>query len=135
MGQSTSGELQLMITVIYRPESTQIPPEVEAKIWRQLKGAFRINKLIRVPGDFDTMEEALATTTGDRAFLEPSGLKSVVDLPQDDIVLVVGNTAEDNVQYAAAKETYRIETEGTIDHNHLYGSDAAAIALAIRYGQ
>lgn len=124
-----------MVTVIYRPETDQIPAEVERKIWRQLKGAFRINKLVTVPGDFDTMDEALNAFQGERVFLEPSGYRSVYEIPQGDIILVVGNTNHSNVEYARVNEMYRIATEGGIDHNHLYGSDAAAIALAIRYGQ
>lgn len=124
-----------MLTVIYRPETNQLPPDVEAKIWRQIKGAFRIQKLIAVPGDFDTMRQALDAVQGERVFLEPSGERTVAWIPEGDIVLVIGNTAENNLAYAAADETYRIATEGTADHNHLYGSNAAAIALAIRYGQ
>ena len=112
-----------------------MPPEVEAKLWRQLKGAFRINKLISVPGDFDTMRQALDSAVGDRVFLEPSGAWRLQDIPTGDIVLVVGNTAEGNLAYADDDETYRIATEGSTDHNHLYGSNAAAIALAVRFGQ
>ena len=124
-----------MITVIYRPETNQVPAEVEMKIWRQLKGAFRISKLIRVPGDFDTMRQALDASEGERVFLEPKGERTVAWIPEGDIVIVVGNTAESNLAYADEFETYRIDTEGTDDHNHLYGSNAVAIALAIRYGQ
>lgn len=124
-----------MITVIYRPETNQIPPEAEAKQWRQLKGAFRINKIIAVPGDFDTMRQALDSVQGDRVFLEPRGAFPVTAIPDGDIVLVLGNTAENNLAYAGDDETYVIATEGTDDHNHLYGINAAAIALAIRCGQ
>jgi len=124
-----------MLTVIYRPETNQLSPEIERKLWRQLKGAFRINRLIAVPGDFDTMRQALDASEGERVFLEPKGDRTVAWIPEGDIVIVVGNTAESNLAYADQDETYRIDTEGTDDHNHLYGSNAVAIALAIRYGQ
>ena len=124
-----------MLTVIYRPETNQLSPEIERKLWRQLKGAFRINRLIAVPGDFDTMRQALDASEGERVFLEPKGDRTVAWIPEGDVVIVVGNTAESNLAYADEFETYRIDTEGTDDHNHLYGSNAVAIALAIRYGQ
>lgn len=124
-----------MITVIYRPETNQIPPDVEARQWRQLKGAFRIKRIIAVPGDFPTMRQALDSAEGERVFLEPTGERTVAWIPEGPIVLVIGNTAENNLAYASDDETYRIETEGSDDHNHLYGVNAAAIALAIRYGQ
>lgn len=124
-----------MLTVIYRQEVTQMPPDVEARLWRQLRGAFRINKLVAVPADFPTIEEALEDSPGRRVFLEPRGVHSLASLPTDgDLVLVVGNTNEDNLRYARPDETYYIDTEGSEDHNHLYGSNAAAIALAIRRG-
>ena len=125
-----------MLTVIYRQEVTQMPSLVEAKIWRQLRGAFRIDQLIEVPGDFATVEEALENAPGARVFLEPKGVHRLDAMPPDgDLVLIVGNTAENNLAYAHPDETYYIATNGTENHNHLYGVNAAAIALAIRYGQ
>jgi hypothetical protein len=81
------------------------------------------------------MRQALDAVQGERVFLEPRGQLPVTAIPDGDIVLVLGNTAENNLAYAAAAETYSIATEGTENHNHLYGVNAAAIALAIRYGQ
>lgn len=119
-----------------------MPPEVEWQLWRQLRGAFRIDRFHMVPVvedfvrggvfQFDTMEQALEATEGSRVFLEPTGQNSVGDIPGSDIVLVCGNTECDNMSLAKPEETYRINTpKKTV----LYGSDAAAIALAIRYGQ
>jgi hypothetical protein len=125
-----------VLTVIYRQEVTQMSPQVEAKLWRQLRGAFGINQLIEVPGDFATVEEALENSPGARVFLEPKGVHSLAAMPPDgDLVLIVGNTAENNLSLARPSETYYIATNGTENHNHLYGVNAAAIALAIRYGQ
>lgn len=119
-----------------------MPPENEWQLWRQLRGAFHVNRFHMVPViegfqrgtvfQYETMEEALEAATGDRAFLEPTGQNSIGDLPQGDIVLVLGNTEWDNMKLAKVEETYRINTPS---RTVLYGSNAAAIALAIRYEQ
>ncbi|MGI9248715.1 MAG: hypothetical protein ACR2QI_06840 [Woeseiaceae bacterium] len=119
-----------------------MPPETEWQLWRQLRGAFRINRFHMTPVvegfkyggvfQYETLEEALEAAEGDRVFLEPAGVNPVGDIPQGDIVLVTGNTEWDNKSYAKPEETYRINTPSK---TVLYGSDAAAIALAIRYGQ
>jgi len=124
-----------MITVIARWDHTQLPSDTEWAMWNQMKGAFCIDRLVFVPAllnlggieEFDTMEEALASSTGQRVFLEPTGDKVVSEIPSGDIVVVVGNTGENNLQHAAQGETYRIEVHGRF--GHLYGVNAAAIAL------
>lgn len=134
-----------MITVVARWEDQQMPPELEHRMWRQLKGAFTTEpaemRLIFTPKlheshgveQYDTMDEALAAAgDGDRVFLEHTGYKSMGDIPQGDIVLILGNTKYSNMEYANVDETYRIHTPSAAV---LYGHDAAAIALAIRYGQ
>jgi len=132
-----------MITLVARWDDVQLSPVNEWNMYRPLRGAFKIDRFIFIPvmseldgyaiDQFDTMDEALAAAVGERAFLEPSGTKGLVELPQGDIVFIVGNTAEGNAEYAQADEMYRIGTEGTVDHNHLYGVNAAAIALANDY--
>lgn len=131
-----------MITVVARWEQTQMPPEVEWQLWRQLRGAFEIDRLVFVPerpemkayhvDQYSTMEEALASTVGQRVFLEPTGTKGMHDIPEGDIVLITGNTDNDNLQFAKEDETYKIKSPR---RTHLYPSEAAAIALAVRYGQ
>ena len=131
-----------MITIVARWETTQMPPETEWQLWRQLRGAFEIKRFHMVPviegferggvKQFETMEEALEAAEGERAFLEPGGYNSMHELPQDDIVLVIGNTAMNNIEHANVDETFKIFSPAS---THLYGSNAAAIALAIRYGQ
>lgn len=122
-----------------------MPAETEYQIWRQLRGAFKIKKMVFVPviesmknyaiDQYATMEEALEATkdAGERAFLEPSGYKGMYDLPQGDIVLILGDSGNDNMQHAQVNETYMIKAPSV--RTHLYGVDAAAIALAYRYGQ
>ena len=134
-----------MIYIIARWESTQMDNTLELRMWRQLKGAFA-----PVPADMDfiftpisgettatqyeTMSEALAALPDNvsRVFLEPSGTKSLAEIPDGDIALILGNTEKGNVEHAQADELYKINTPGTTD---MYGHNAAAIALAVRYGQ
>jgi hypothetical protein len=60
-------------------------------------------------------------------------MNRVSEMPKNGTVaLILGNTAEDNTKYATADEAYRITTP---TKTSLYGSNAAAIALAVRYGQ
>lgn len=136
------------VTVIARWESSQMSADLEWRMWRQLRGAFHIDRFIFVPTNHkmegytfdqaDTIEEALAVLPGDchRVFLEPSGYNSLYDMPKTGhIALILGNTSMDNMAHAQVNETYAIKTEGGIAHNHLYGINAAAIALAFEYGQ
>jgi hypothetical protein len=115
---------------------------VEWQLWRQLRGAFFIDRLIFSPiksemepyhiDQFASMTEALEAAVGQRVFLEPTGSKGMFDIPDGDIVLIFGNTTSDNLAYANADETYKIKSP---QRTVLYPSEAAAIALAIRYGQ
>jgi len=131
-----------MITIIARWEDQQLLPEYEYQLWRQLRGAFQVQRLIFVPvtagmeayqlEQYATMEEALAVAVGERIFLEPTGTKGMGDIPAGDIVLITGNTDTNNLAHAQASETYKIKS---VASTHLYPSEAAAIALAIRHGQ
>jgi len=140
--ESELGEGDKLITIIARWEQAQMPPINEYQLWRQVKGAFRVQRMVFVPitpgmGDFHleqyaTMEEALAACSGERVFLEPKGTKGMADIPQGDIVLITGDTDHSNMEHAQADETYKVKTDMP---TKLYGCEAAAIALAIRYGQ
>ena len=135
-----------MLFIVVRWESDQIEPEFEYRIWRQLKGAFSASpadiRLIFVPRllrqynhQYDTMGAALiAIGEAERVFLEPTGKKTVAQIPSPvgDIAIIVGNTAHSNLPYSQPEERYAIKTPGSTP---LYGFDAAAVALAIRYGQ
>lgn len=135
-----------MLTIVSRWETTQLHPLEEWQLWRQLRGAFGIDRFVMVPkqegfdqvsivDQYDTMEEALESAEGKRVFLEPSAVLDLGDMPNGDIVLICGSTEKDNLQHAAPGEAYRIHTLGEDRHNHLYGPNAAAIALAFRLGQ
>ncbi len=125
----------------------QMDAELEWRMWTQIKGAFFLDPsqvaFMFVPvvenpptnkaRHFETMEEALAAApSGSRVFLEPGGTKTLSELPTGDLVVVLGNTSEGNAEHAAAGETYRIQSPG---RSHLYGVNAAALALGVRHGQ
>lgn len=118
-----------------------MPPELEWRMWRQLKGAFEIDRFIFTPvvdhkGGFDqadTIEQALkAVGPIPRVFLEPTGYNALSAIPTGDIAMILGNTEMHNLTDAEVSETYKIYTPGATD---LYGINAAAIAMAVRYGQ
>lgn len=120
-----------------------MPFDLEWRMWRQLRGAFEIDEFIfvgePVEGSYTfrqapTMSEALAVLppTCQRVFLEPTGYNNLYDMPKGDIALILGNTEHDNILHAQVNETFRITTPKS---THLYGINAAAIALAVRYGQ
>lgn len=136
-----------------------MPATVEYQLWRQIRNAFKVNRIMFVPiapgmedyhlEQYATMEEALASTLAPthahahaltrphapaptRVFLEPTGTKGMSDIPQGDIVLITGDTDHNNLAFAQEDETYKIKSP---QKTALYPSEAAAIALAIRYGQ
>jgi len=133
-----------MITIITRWEESQMPSQVEWQLWRQLRGAFKITKIVFTPvieemkihkvDQYDTMADCIWNNegAGELVFLEPTGYNPVGDIPQGDIVMVLGNTDHDNMKYAKVNETYKIASP---QRTALYPTEAAAIALAIRYGQ
>ncbi len=133
-----------MITIVARWEQSQMPPEVEWRMWRQLK-AFGINRFVFVPiadelrkidiEQYATMEEALDNVPdGNRVFLEPTGNKGMNDLPprDKDVVFILGKSSTNNVKHAKDDETYRIKEPMMSD---MYPTSAGAIALAFWYGQ
>jgi len=136
----------MAVTIITRWESTQMEPMLEWRMWKQMRDAFRIKRFIFTPimpemekiaiEQFETMEEALAAAEGDGEFifLEPLGTKTVDEIPKEhegDVVLILGDSTRDNLALADEDNTYRIETHAR--YGHLYGINAAAIAMAMRF--
>ena len=110
-----------------------MPRELEHRMWRQLKGAFAVNELVFVE-DCDELQKALLAT-GDtyKVFLEPKGHRRITDMPDcEDIVFILGSTSMHNLRFVNPEDAYRINTP---KQTHLYGINAAAIALACRVGQ
>lgn len=124
-----------------------MPFELEWRMWRQLRGAFEVNEFIFVGEEAhegysfrqaETMTEALAVLPENcqRVFLEPSGFNPISAIPQDGhIAIIVGNTEQSNVDLAVRGEYDETYCIWTPNKTHLYGTNAAAIALAMRYGQ
>jgi len=121
-----------------------MPPDVEYQHYRQLRGSFGVDRFIFTPvvecsfnvEQYDNMMTALLKAgDGKRVFLEPTGYNSISDQPEGDIVYVIGNTAQHNMEHARVSQTYTIATPAGPNSGHLYGSNALAIALAIRWGQ
>lgn len=136
-----------MITIVTRWETSQMPAEIEWQMWRQLRGAFAVKRLVFVPvieemqghgvDQYETMEEALASCTGERVFLEPDGeeyLSSHLDeMHGFDVIFILGNTSLGNTALIQPGDhSYKIRTP---QRTHLYGISAAAIALAYWVGQ
>ena len=144
MGCTGGLRTDTMITVVARWEDTQMPADIEYQLYRQLRGSFCIDRFIFTPvvetefnvEQCDNMMTALLKAgDGERVFLEPTGYNPVSAIPQGDIVIVIGNSAMNNMQHARVNETYSISTESGPTKSHLYGSNALAIALAERWGQ
>lgn len=135
-----------MITICTRWELSQLDPELEWRMWAQLRGAFQFKEFAAVPivpelvgvnsiRQYNTMEEALESCKGIKLFLEPKGEHCLstcyIDCP--DVTFVLGNTEYGNANLAGDKDyCVRIKTPSPTD---FYGINAAAIALAYRYGQ
>ncbi len=120
-------------------------PLLEWRMWRQLRGAFSIDRFVFVPklpemstfsfDQFDDMQEALDTCTGVKVFLEQGGdhtLHDLANLEDEDVVLILGNTEFGNSDYIKSED---LSVSIKSDNTDLYGINAAAIALAYRYGQ
>lgn len=124
-----------------------MPSPIEWQMWRQLRGAFKIRRMVFVPvleemknfhvEQYETMEEALTNCPGPKTFLEPKGDKVLSDMgntiDDHDLILVLGDTAQDNLSHVTSEDhAVRISTP---QRTHLYGISAAAIALAYWVGQ
>ena len=121
-----------------------MPADVEWRMWRQLRG-FGIDRFIFTPvipefnnidiEQYPTMEEALEHCgEGNKVFLEPTGIKGMVDLPprNEDVIFILGDTYVDNRKFTNPEESYRINEPMTTS---MYPTSAAAIALAFWVGQ
>ncbi len=110
-----------------------MPRDLESRMWRQLKGAFGVQKVIFVEDSHELLDEIekLPSTTS-LVFLEPTGSQSIDDIPEGDIALILGNTDLHNLRESDPFNRFHINTP---NKTHLYGINAAAIALAHRYGQ
>ncbi len=127
-----------MLTVAAYWDRTQMDPELEWRIWRQLKGAYGIGRFAFVPAvshvagitaDFyPDMPAALATCVGHKVFLRLGGTDTINAVPaDDDYTIIVGSTVDD---LAGLPEVGDSDVElDAINPVDLYGTCAASILL------
>ena len=134
-----------MTTIITRWDQAQMEPDVEFRMWKALADTFGVRNLIFTPivhglglpgvdgriKQVETMRAALREIEDmPRCFLEPEGEYDVYAIPAGDVALIFGNTDQSNLDMASPGETYRIDAPSK--HPHLYGTNAAAIALYVK---
>jgi hypothetical protein len=137
-----------MITIISRWELTQMPSELEWRMWAQVRGPFKISRFIFTPvvpemhgvntiTQYATMEEALASVPGTKMFLEPTGDKSLSDFSfgeDPDLTLILGETTMSNA-HLVGPDDHAVKIKSPKHANDMYGICAASIALAYWWGQ
>lgn len=128
----------MTVTVVGMWEHGWLDQKVELFMFRQLRGAYKYDRLVMVPNlynggatavdQYDTIEEALATCKGRKVFLEPTGESRMTDIPLDeDIVIIMGNAFDGNKRRASADDLIvRIDSPGQTD---MFAVNAAAIVL------
>lgn len=118
-------------------EKDWLDPKVELFMFRQLKGAFKYDRLVMVPKllsgykaaveQYDSIEEAIDSTSGIRVYLEPTGTSKLTDIPNDDVVYILGCAGRSNKNLVHENDLFvRIDTPGTTD---MFAVNAISIAL------
>jgi hypothetical protein len=111
---------------------------LEWSMWRQLGGAFNVDKFVFTPEipsvtsskviQVASMKEALNFATGELVFLEPWAEKDLAELPQlNNYTLVLSDTSQSNAKFCTPENSYRICTPNKTD---MFGVNAASIALS-----
>lgn len=123
-----------MITLVSIWERGWFDPEVEAFMWKQLTKAYSVDRVIFTPTElerrtypeqYDTMSEALDSTTGEQIFLIPNAGESLIDFEHpEDAVYIFGNAYKSNLDIA--KRIVHIPTPKSVD---VFARDAAAMVL------
>lgn len=93
---------------------------IEDSVWKQTLSAYNVDRFIMVrsngaelervsrPEQFDSMEEALATTTGERVFLTPRGVEPLDSFDHPDDVVYIFGSAVDNLESYMTPNDHRI---------------------------
>ena len=130
------------INILARWDATNVDCVTEWRMYRQLRGAFALDKFIFTPIEsahsgvaieqYDTFEDALAAAPGVRVFLEPGGADTFADIPADqDVTFIVGNTENSNAAFIEVGDLS--VSIASVNPTDLYGVNAVAIALAITH--
>ena len=123
-----------MVTLVGFWEYGWLEPKVELFMFRQLCAAYKVDRLVMIPtllgprtsvDQYDTLEEALESCSGERIFLEPSGSEHLdtFDHPEDAVYIfgkaMISNRHEEG-------KMVRINTPSMTD---MFAVNAAAIVL------
>jgi len=129
-----------VITFVGHWEKDWLAPKVELFMWRQLKAAYHVERLVMVPrllgkrtsvDEFETMDEALADCAGSFVLLEPTGDTTLAEFSHpEDAVYIFGKAGTNNLKFSGVADTVRIVTPSSVD---MFAINAAAIVLAHRY--
>jgi len=127
-----------MITLVGCWEKDWLAPKVELFMWRQLKAAYHVDRLIMIPrllgkrtsvDEFETMEQALEDCTGTLVLMEPTGTVTLQEFSHPtDAVYIFGKAGINNCRFEGEK--VRIDTPSQVD---MFAINAASIVLADRY--
>lgn len=129
-----------MITIVGMWETGWLEPKVELFMFRQLRGAFKYDRLVMVPkllgnrtsvDEYDTMEEALESCEGELIFMEHRGDVMLHEFkhPQK-AVYVFGNAMMHNLRFNGTN--VRIDTPEKTD---MFAVNAASIVLMDRINE
>jgi hypothetical protein len=129
-----------MRSAIVRLETSWLDADVEAFMYRQLFEAFGVHKAIFVTNKIlkrkryaqvGSVEAALNLVEGRRIFLEPTGAKTISDIPNEkDLVFIVGNTQMSNAHLAEEDEMYRVKMRRP-DYRGVFGVSILGAALGV----
>lgn len=135
------------ITIIARWDYTWSDPRDEAFLFRQLCTAFDVHKLMFVGPyqqdipveaqieQYPHLDNALEIAQGVPCYLEPDGERTLQALPKDeDVVYIFGNRQVNNRRHSTPGQRYRFLMPHP-EHRGMFAVTAAAIVLAVRYGQ
>ena len=127
----------MTVTVVGMWEKDWLDPKTELFMFRQLKGAFGFDRLVMVPvllsdrtsvDQYDTMEEALSSTSGKKIFLEPSGDTTLSSFNEyEDVVYIMAKASINNQRLITEDDlSVRIDTPNDTD---MFAVNAISIAL------
>ena len=108
---------------------------IEDTVWRQTVSAFAVDRFIMIPcPEYDTMQDALASTTGDRVFMcyDSEGAEPLWSfIHPEDAVYIFGRPGDNLVQYMN-KGNYKvhIDTPNKVD---MLGCSCVAAVLYDRF--
>jgi len=135
-----------MIELLVLWEDGWLPPDTEAFMWRQLRHAYDVDRIIAVPqslsptlsvDQYDSMEAALAAVESTRVYLQPSATVEGINLLDythpEQACYIFGRSAENNLRFMREEDhVVTIYTPNPVD---IFAVNAAAIVLQDRWNK